>query len=181
MTDNEWRRDVERAHKAARRAADLAYGPWKVVEVSNAVVAYENHLGCFRRVDRAYAVTDLTGKVVATVEHRAVAELLAGVPDLCDPCLRPAHTVNIATASFPDTSLGVRAFLKKRVPAADLSDVVYEREGAAGVWTLKNSRGGSGRVWLAGYPVTDCAKWARRTRRFNDVEFSAEGWYHGHE
>lgn len=111
MSKDEWSDDVERNYHAARSKAGLAYGPWQVVEVENAIVTYNAQPGCFKRVDRGYAVADVAGNVFATVESKELAELIASVPDLCDTALRPRGsfsgplTVTYKDATFESPKL----------------------------------------------------------------------------
>ena len=85
---DDWSADIKRDYEAARRSACLSYGAWQVIKVANAVVS-AGPANVYKRVDIAYAVADAGGNVIATVEHRDVALLLAQIPDMCDTCLRP--------------------------------------------------------------------------------------------
>lgn len=118
MSRDDWSEDVARMYDAARNKAGLAYGPWQVIEVANAVVTYGGRPGCFKRVDRGYAVADVVGNVITTVQTKEVAELIASLPDLCDPCLRPQGTMSgTVVVSYKDATLEAPSLLGVSEPA----------------------------------------------------------------
>lgn len=89
--------DVHELWQRVRAKACLAYGPWRVKVVDNGIVPQNlkteegwNSVPHYVHSKPAYVVHDLKGRAVAVVADRGMADLIAMVPDLCDPLLRPA-------------------------------------------------------------------------------------------
>ncbi len=69
-----WTADMVRLFDQARSDAGLSYGCWLVRPHSKA----------------GFDVVDVNKKVIiAGLTSKPMAELIASIPDLCDPCLRP--------------------------------------------------------------------------------------------
>ena len=67
-----WTADIKSAYDSARRDSNLTYGSWKVVPIEG-----------------RYEVQDLKGQTIVDTASKSLAELVALLPDLCDPDLRP--------------------------------------------------------------------------------------------
>ena len=92
--EDDWAVDVQQAWSLLRAQLGLCYGPWRVREAKSGVVvrqqagAEHEHYG---HASPAYVVQDLAGTPIATVEVKELAELIAQIPDMCDPLLRPRN------------------------------------------------------------------------------------------
>lgn len=75
-----WAEDVEMIYRRATR--DLEYGPWRVLGDGHTVV-------------------DAGGRTIVKVSSTAFARLVAQLPELCDPVLRPNLPQTLDDGSLP--------------------------------------------------------------------------------
>ena len=76
MTDA-WTAEMQSLYSRVRAKQGLCYGIWRV---TGPCPPFNN-----------YEVKDLKGNtVIGNVPSKELAELIAALPDLCDPCLRPS-------------------------------------------------------------------------------------------
>ena len=87
---DDWSVDMERLFSRARWDAGLSYGSWIVEEINETAVVANDGPNNYETIDKAYRVKDLKGHTVVVVKSKAMAELIASIPDLCDVNLRPA-------------------------------------------------------------------------------------------
>lgn len=77
---NHWDRDIEMTYQRATR--NLEYGPWRVLRDGHTVV-------------------DSGGRTIIRVASPAFAQLIAHLPELCDPVLRPHLPQVLEDGSLP--------------------------------------------------------------------------------
>lgn len=85
-----WSADIQRLFNAARSHDQIVYGPWSVEHVPHPVIV-PSQIGYndYAKKDEGWQVKDLNGTTIAVTANKALAELIAALPDLCDPALRP--------------------------------------------------------------------------------------------
>jgi|10_taG_2_1085330.scaffolds.fasta_scaffold31797_1 hypothetical protein len=91
-----WSAAIQRLFNAARSSGNIVYGPWSVEHVPHCVIV-PNRTGYnggapgidYTDASEGWKVKDLNGTTIVVVTNKALAELIASLPDLCDPALRP--------------------------------------------------------------------------------------------
>lgn len=102
----DWDNDMRRLWEHA--TTEVGWGIWRVRDTGDAPVEItltRHGQPVLLTVPSLWAVTTLEGRPVALTGSRAVADLLATVPDLMDPALRPD-----GSGTHPGTASGDRAF-----------------------------------------------------------------------
>jgi len=78
---SDWSAAIERLYEKSRRDSGLVYGVWSVVHCHDADSGLAE-----------WNVVDASGTVIVQVVGKALAELIASLPDLCDPELRQSSS-----------------------------------------------------------------------------------------
>ena len=85
-----WSADIQRLFNAVRSSGGIVYGPWSVQHVPHPVIV-PSQLGYnnYGKEEEGWQVKDLNGTTIVVTANKALSELIAALPDLCDPALRP--------------------------------------------------------------------------------------------
>lgn len=90
-----WSLDIARLYSVVRRDNKIAYGPWAVEKLEGPAVTALSTPHDYVVNNAAYRVRDLNQQTIVVCQSKALAELIATLPDLCDNDLRPSSAASV--------------------------------------------------------------------------------------